>query len=68
MPILSLVPALLNLAVQGIPIAISIATAAKTEWDLFTSGASPTAAQQAAIDAALEDANNTLQSAKQATA
>lgn len=66
MPILTLVPAVLNMLVQGLTVLPEIAQAAQTELALFTSETAPTAAQQAAIDAALEQANNALQAARQA--
>jgi hypothetical protein len=45
---------------------MDIVAAAQTEYDLFTIGTAPTAAQQAQIDAALDAANTALQAATQA--
>lgn len=79
MPIvLALAPVLLQLLAKFFPVGGTVATitgevaavlpnlisAGQTEIQLATSGAPPTAAQQAAIDAALDQANALLQAAQ----
>jgi len=61
---LTLIPAILTLIEQGIPVVQSLIDAARIEISLFESGAAPTAAQQATIDAALDQANAALQAAQ----
>jgi hypothetical protein len=63
---LTLIPVVLQLLEAGITIIPQIVTAAQTEFSLFSSGTAPTAAQQAAIDAALDKANAALQAAQPA--
>ena len=63
---LALVPVILQLVEAGVTIAPQLISAGKTEVDLFNSGAAPTAAQRAQIDAALEAANTALQNAQPA--
>jgi hypothetical protein len=58
---LTLIPVILSLLEQGIPIVESIIQAGKAEAAAFNSGTAPTAAQQAQIDAALAAANTALQ-------
>lgn len=57
---LTLIPQILAMLQAGLTIAPEVATAAQTEYQLFTTGAPPTPAQQAAIDSALEAANTAL--------
>jgi len=61
MPQITLALTVLQLIEQGIPVAVSIINAAKMEIAAFNSGTAPTAAQQAAIDAALDAAHQALQ-------
>ena len=63
---LTLIPVILELLQAGITVVPEIISAAQTEYALFSSGAPPTAAQQAAIDAALDQANAALQAAQPA--
>ncbi len=80
--VLYLVPMVLNLIGQFFPagsavttissevasVLPSLVTAAQAEFALFQSGAPPTAAEQAAIDAALDQAEALLQAAQPGTA
>lgn len=63
---LTLVPLILQILEAGLTVAPQIIAAGKTEVDLINAGAAPTDEQKAAIDAALEDANNALQAAQPA--
>jgi hypothetical protein len=60
---LTLTPLVLQLVQLGITVVPEIITAAQAEISLVTGTSAPTAAQQAAIDAALDKANATLQAA-----
>jgi phosphopantothenate synthetase len=62
----ALLPVILQLVSAGITLAPGIIAAGRTEYDLLTSGTVPTAAEKAAIDEALEAANQALQSAQPA--
>jgi len=61
---LALTPAVLSMIELGIQVAPGIIAAAKQEIDLANSGTPPTADQQAAIDAALDQAHAALQAAQ----
>jgi hypothetical protein len=63
---LALTPLVLQLLQLGLNVVPEIIAAAQTEVDLWNSGTAPTAAQQAAIDAALDQANAALQAAQPA--
>ncbi len=60
---LTLTPLVLQLVAAGIQVLPEIIAAAQTEIQLLNTGAAPTTAQQAAIDAALARANAALQAA-----
>jgi hypothetical protein len=63
---LTLLPVIPQLVEAGVTVAPQLIAAGKTEIDLFNSNAAPTQAQRDAIDAALEVANNALQTAQPA--
>ena len=58
---LTLTETVLQLVMAGIQVLPGIVSAAQTEIALFKSGTTPTADQQAAIDAALDQAHAALQ-------
>ncbi len=60
---LSLTPLVLQLVAAGVQLLPEIIAAAQVEVQLFNSSSAPTAAQRAAIDAALARANAALQAA-----
>jgi hypothetical protein len=62
---LTLTPLVLQLLQLGVQVLPGLINAAVTEVELLKSGTAPTAEQQAAIDAALDDANTALMNAKQ---
>ncbi len=59
----ALITALIQIVQMGITVAPEIIAAARTAVALIESGAAPTAAQQAQIDAALNAAHAALQAA-----
>ena len=63
MTVLSLTPLVLQLVALGIKVLPEIIAAAQAEVALLNAKAAPTAEQQAAIDAALAQANAALQAA-----
>ena len=65
---LALAPVVLQLIQMGITVVPEIISVAQQEIALFNSGTPPTAAQQAAIDAALTAANAALQNAQPGSA
>jgi hypothetical protein len=62
----AIITALIQLIEMGITVAPEVVTASQTAVSLIESGAAPTAAQQAQIDAALDAAHTALQSATSA--
>ena len=60
---LTLTPLVLQLVQMGVAVIPEILAAAQTEVQLLNAQAAPSAAQQAAIDAALDKANAALQAA-----
>lgn len=60
---LTLTPIVLQLLTAGVTLLPEILAAAQTEVALFNAKAVPSAAEQAAIDAALAQANAALQAA-----
>ena len=61
---LVLTPIVLQLIQMGLSIVPEIVAAARAEVDLLNAGSAPTAEQQAAIDAALDQAHAALQAAQ----
>lgn len=62
----TIITALIQLIQTGIKVTPDVLAAAQTAVSLLESGAAPTAAQQAQIDAALDAAHAALQSATSA--
>lgn len=60
---LTLTPLVLQLVAAGVTLLPEIVAAAQSEIALFNSKSAPSAAEQAAIDAALDKANAALQAA-----
>ena len=67
MSALALTETILQLLAQGVQILPSMISAAQTEFALFKSNSAPTPAQQAQIDAALDQAHTALQAAQPAS-
>jgi hypothetical protein len=65
---LVLTPLVLQLMQLGVQVLPEIIAAAQQEIALLNSGSPPTAAQQAAIDTALDQANSALQAAQPSAA
>lgn len=63
---IALAPLILQLVQLGLQVAPELISAAQQELAIFNSGAVPNPAEQAAIDAALEQANTALQNAQPA--